>query len=82
MANLDDFDDDLEDLIGQHRYSQTDLEQFAMAPLVMRDFTCIYESLMIIKWHYENNDNPPNITLPDWKLYVLMHFNSEDYRTQ
>ena len=51
-----------------------------MRPLIMRDFTCIYESLMIIKWFAENRDQPPNIMLNDWRLYVLIHFNAEPYQ--
>lgn len=71
-----------EDLIAAHQYQPVPLEQFSMKPLLMKDFACIYESLMIIKWCEDHGKQIPMITMGDWRMYVLLHFNAEEFKTQ
>lgn len=75
-------EDDPDNYRASHTYQEVPLEQqFSIRPLIMRDFTCIYESLMIVLWHSQNG-RAPAVTNNDWRLYVLLHFNEEPIEIQ
>lgn len=80
---LDDEDEpeDSEDYLASHQFQAVPLEDLAIKKLVLRDFTCIYESLMIIRY-YHLNDRAPDLDLVDWKEHVLLFFSSETFETQ
>jgi len=82
VKSEDSEEDELDELKrASHTYQPVPLEQFAMHPLIMRDFTCIYESLMVILWHSEMG-RVPRVAGTDWRLYVLLHFNAEPLAVQ
>ena len=47
---------------GFHKFQNIGkLEDFAMAPLKMRDFNCAYESLMVILYYNTYKELPPRL---------------------
>lgn len=65
---------------GHHRFGKISVfeEKFSMASLKMRDYNCIYESLMIII-HNEEKGCIPNYDSTKWQTWVLQRFNMESY---
>lgn len=70
------------DLLAYHQFQEQELEKiFALRRLQLRDFSCIYESLMVILYFIRCGAEPIKF-IDEWAEFVLFRFNQESIELQ